>query len=105
MIVALDGNSGGQNCRGRPRTVWNDVVLFNIHKLKLNCYTCDALNKPVWRELTCVPDACWLSTRFIIIVIIVIIIVVIIIIIIIITITIIIVIMATLSNSLTVAFC
>ena len=23
----------GQNCRGRPRTVWNDVVLFDIHKL------------------------------------------------------------------------
>ena len=26
----------GQNCSGRPRTVWNGVVLFDIHKLKLN---------------------------------------------------------------------
>ncbi len=32
--------------------VWNDVVLFAIHKLKLNRYTRDALNKPVWKELT-----------------------------------------------------
>ncbi len=28
-------------------------VLFDIHKLKSNRYTHDALNKPVWRELTC----------------------------------------------------
>jgi len=30
------------------------ITTLAIHKLKLNCYTCDALNKPVWRELTCV---------------------------------------------------
>jgi hypothetical protein len=44
----------GQKCHGRPRTVWNDVVLSDIHKLKLNRCTRDALNKPVQRELTCV---------------------------------------------------
>ena len=52
--VLMYGQLVGQNFRGRPRTVWNDVVLFDIHKLKLNRYTRDALNKPVWRELTCV---------------------------------------------------
>ena len=52
--VLMHGQLVGQNCRGRPRTVWNDVVLFDIHKLKLNRYTHDALNRPVWRELTCV---------------------------------------------------
>ena len=50
----MHGQLVGQNCHGRPRTVCNDVVLFDIHKLKLNRYTPDALNKPVWRELTCV---------------------------------------------------
>ena len=40
-----------------PRAVWIVVVLSDIHKLKLSCYTLDALNKPVWREVTCV-DAC-----------------------------------------------
>ena len=52
--VLMHGHLVGQNCRGRPRTVWNNVILFDIHKLKLNRYTCDALNKAVWRELTCV---------------------------------------------------
>ena len=47
----MHGQLVGQNCRGRPRIVWNNVVLFDIHKLKLNR---DAVNKPVWRELTCV---------------------------------------------------
>ena len=42
----------GQNSRGRPWTVWKDVVLSDIHKLKLSCYTRDALNKAVWRELS-----------------------------------------------------
>ena len=41
-------------CRGKPRTVWNDVVLSDVHKLKPNHYIRDAQNKPVWRELTCV---------------------------------------------------
>ncbi len=49
--VLLHGQLVGQKCRGRPRTVWNDVVLFDIHKLRLNRYTRDALNKPVWRKL------------------------------------------------------
>ena len=52
--LLMHGQLVGQNCCGRPRTVWNDVVLFDIHKLKLNRYTRDALKKPVWRELTCV---------------------------------------------------
>ena len=52
--VLMHGQLVGQNCRGGPRTVWNAVVLFDIHKLKLNRYTHDALNRPVWRELTCV---------------------------------------------------
>ena len=43
-----------QNCHGKARTVWNDVVLSDVHKLKLNHYIRDAQNKPVWRELTCV---------------------------------------------------
>ncbi len=51
--VLMRGQLVGQNCRGRPRIVWNDVVLFDIHKSKL-WYTCDALNKLVWRGLTCV---------------------------------------------------
>ena len=70
----MHGQLVGQNCRGRLGTVWNNVVLFDIHNLKLNRYTRNALNKPVWRELTCfartrIPDACWLSTRFFVIVI------------------------------------
>jgi len=52
--VLMHGQLVDQNCRGRARTVWNDVVLFDIHKLKLNRYTRDALNKPVSRELTCI---------------------------------------------------
>jgi len=28
------------------------IVLSDIHKSKLNRYIRDALNKPVWRELT-----------------------------------------------------
>ena len=50
--VLMHGQSVGQNCRGRPRTVRNHVVLSDIHKLKLHCYTRDALNRAVWRELT-----------------------------------------------------
>ena len=54
LMILMHGHLVGQNCRGRPNTAWNDVVLFDTHKLKLNRYTRDALNKPVWRELTCV---------------------------------------------------
>ena len=50
--LLMHGQLVGQNCLGRPGTVWNDVVLFDIHKSKLNRYTRDALNNPVWRELT-----------------------------------------------------
>ena len=50
----MHGQLVGQNCRGRPRTVWNDVVLSDIHKLKLDRYTRDILNKAVWREMPCV---------------------------------------------------
>ena len=55
----------GQNCCGRLRTVWNDVILFDIHILNLN-------RTPVmlWTSLSGgnwpashVPDAYWLSTR------------------------------------------
>ena len=52
--VLMHGRLVGQNCHGRPRSVWNAVVLSDIHESKLNRYTCNALNKPVWRELTCV---------------------------------------------------
>ena len=52
--LLMYGQLVGQNFRGRPRTVWNDVVVFDIHNLQLTLYTHDALNKPVWRELTCV---------------------------------------------------
>ena len=31
-----------------------NVVLSDIHKVKLHRYTRDAVNKPVWRKLTCV---------------------------------------------------
>ena len=48
------GQVTGPNCRGKPRTVWNDVVLSDVQLLKLNHYRRDAQNKPVWRELTCV---------------------------------------------------
>ena len=50
--MLLHGQVARQNCRGKPRTVWNDVVLSDIHKLKLNHYIRDAQNKPVWRDLT-----------------------------------------------------
>ncbi len=50
----MHGQLVGQNCRGKPRTVWNNVVQSEVHKLKLTRYTRDALNQPVWRELTCV---------------------------------------------------
>ncbi len=30
----------------------NNIVLSDVHVLQLNHYICDALNKPVWRELT-----------------------------------------------------
>ncbi len=54
--VLMHGKFVGHNHRGRPRTVWHDVVLFDIHKLKLKLdrYTRDAVNKPAWRELTCI---------------------------------------------------
>ena len=54
LELLLHGQVAKQNCRGKPRTVWNNVVLSDVHKLKLNHYTRDAQNKPVWRELTCV---------------------------------------------------
>jgi len=34
--VLMHGQLVGQSCHGRPRTVWNDVVSFDIHKLKLH---------------------------------------------------------------------
>ena len=40
------------------------VVLFDIHKLKLNCYTRDAVNKPVWRDLTCVARTSCLLAKY-----------------------------------------
>ena len=49
--LLLHGQVARQSCRGKPRTVWNDVVSSEMHKLKLNHYTRDAQNKPVWREL------------------------------------------------------
>ena len=55
--VLMHGQLVGQDCGGRPRVVWSDVVLSDIHKLKLNRCTHDALNKPVWRELTCMMPA------------------------------------------------
>ena len=55
--VLVQGQLVGQDCGGRPRIVWNDVVLSDTHKLKLNRCTRDALNKPVWRELTCMMPA------------------------------------------------
>ena len=63
-IKLMHGQLVGQNCRGRPRTVWNNVVLFDIHKLKLNRYTRDALNKPVWRELTFVARTWCLLAKY-----------------------------------------
>ncbi len=35
-----------------------------IHKLKLNRYTRDALNKPVWRELTCLARTSCLLAKY-----------------------------------------
>ncbi len=52
--MLLHGQLVGQNCRGKLRTVCNNIVLSDIHKLSFNCHTDDALNKPVWMELTCV---------------------------------------------------
>ena len=31
--LLMHGQLVGQICRGRPRTIWNDVALFDIHKL------------------------------------------------------------------------
>ena len=52
--LTLFGQVAGKNCRGKPRTVWNDVLLSDVQKLKLNHHSRDAQNRPVWRELTCV---------------------------------------------------
>ena len=52
--LLLHGHVANQNCRSKPGAVWNDVVLSDVHNLKLNHYIRDAQNKPVWRELTCV---------------------------------------------------
>ena len=48
----LHGQVARQKYRGKPRTVWNVVVLSDVHKLKLHHYIRDAQNKPAWRELT-----------------------------------------------------
>ena len=37
--VLMHGHLVGQDCGGRPRVVWNDVVWSDIHKWNLNCYT------------------------------------------------------------------
>ncbi len=64
LKVLMHGQLVGQICCGRPRTVWNDVVLSDIHKLKFNRYTRHALNKPVWRELTCVARTWCLLAKY-----------------------------------------
>ena len=51
--LSLEGNPIARLPNYRSPTL-NDVVLSDIHKLKLNRYTRNALNKPVWRGLTCV---------------------------------------------------
>ena len=55
--VLVHGQLVGQDFVSRPRIVWNAVLISDIHKLKLNRCTRDALNKPVWRELTCMMPA------------------------------------------------
>ena len=51
LSVLLHGQVARQNCHGKPRTVRNDVVLSDVHEMKLSYYVRDA-QKPVWRELT-----------------------------------------------------
>ena len=47
--LVLSGQAAGKNFRGKPRIVWNDVVLSDVQKRKMNHHNRDARNRPVWR--------------------------------------------------------
>ena len=48
----LFGQVKGPTPRGRPKKVWNNVVLSDFHKLDINCPYRDAQNRPAWRDRT-----------------------------------------------------
>ncbi len=51
VLIGANATILGNITIGKSGTMF---VLFDIHKVKLNRYTRDVLNKPIWRELTCV---------------------------------------------------
>ena len=34
---------------GRPRKIWNDIVLSDLQQMNINCLHHDAQNKPAWQ--------------------------------------------------------
>ena len=51
--VMMFGQVKGTKCRGRPRSIWNDVVLCDLHHLNIRRPFRDAQDKPAWRARTC----------------------------------------------------
>ena len=50
--VMLFGQVKGSNPPGRPRKIWNDIVLSDFQQLNINRPYRDAQNKPAWRDRT-----------------------------------------------------
>ena len=51
--VMLFGQVKGSNPPGRPRKIWNDIVLSDFQQLNIRCPYRDAQDKPAWRDRTC----------------------------------------------------
>ena len=50
--VVLFGQVKRSNPRGRPRKIWNDTVLSDLHQLNIKRPYRDAQNKSAWRDKT-----------------------------------------------------
>ena len=48
----LYGQVKGKRAVGRPRTIWNDVLLSDTHSLNIRRPHYDAQNKSAWRAQT-----------------------------------------------------
>ena len=51
--VMLFGQVKGSNPPGRPRKIWNDIVLSDFQQLNIRRPYRDAQDKPAWRDRTC----------------------------------------------------
>ena len=51
--VMLFGQVKGSHPPGRPRKIWNDIVLSDFQQLNILRPYRDAMNKPAWRDKTC----------------------------------------------------